>query len=300
MTKLAPICLFVYNRLEETKQTIRALKENYLASESDLFIFSDGPKNEDSVEKVQSVRRYIENVDGFRSINIYKSNLNKGLATSIIDGVSEIINKYGKVIVLEDDLITSANFLNFMNQALIFYELDEKVFSISGFTLNLNSLQKHKQNFYWGYRASSWGWATWKDRWINIDWNVNDYEEFIRNRKFKNEFKKNRGSDMVAMLKAQNEGRIDSWAIRWCYNQFKSNSLTLFPKFSKVYNIGTDTNATHTKQKGRISQELDSGEQKIFVFDNEFKINKQIISDFVNKHSIRTRLYWKIRSILKY
>ena len=128
-----PICLFTYNRLHETKQTVKALKENFLAMESDLFVFSDGPKNDAGRLKVEAVRQFLTSVNGFKSVKVFESEQNKGLANSIISGVSQIIQKYGKVIVLEDDLITSTNFLNFMNQALDYYASKEKIFSISGF-----------------------------------------------------------------------------------------------------------------------------------------------------------------------
>lgn len=296
---LAPICLFVYNRIDETKQTIEALRNNYLASESELFIFSDGSKKNGSTQKVQNVRDFIATVDGFKSVKVIEAKTNNGLANSIINGVSEVISKYGKVIVLEDDLITSANFLNFMNQALTFYEEEKKVFSISGFTLDLKTLKIIEKDFYWGFRASSWGWATWDNRWINVDWDVKDYEEFIIDRRRRKEFRRKRGSDMVSMLKAQKEKRIDSWAIRWCYSQYKENSLTLFPKTSKVFNIGMGINATNTKLTGRFNQKLDSGDQVQFNFLKKININDQIISDFLNYHSIVSRIYWKMISLIR-
>ena len=151
---LAPICLFTYNRLSETIQTVEALQKNELAVESDIFIFSDGPKHEKDILLVNAVRKYIKSINGFRSITIIDSENNKGLAKSIIDGVTQIVEKYDKVIVLEDDLITSQNFLSFTNQALDFYEKNSNIFSISGYTLNLPSLSKYNKDLYLGVRAS--------------------------------------------------------------------------------------------------------------------------------------------------
>ena len=156
------ICLFTYNRAFETRQTIEALKLNFLAPFSQLFIFSDGPKNESDAEKVGEVRNYIRSIDGFKTVEIIESTINKGLANSIIEGVTQIIDKYEKVIVLEDDLVTTPNFLDFMNQALCFYNGKNNIFSISGFTMDLPSLAACKQDFYFSQRVSSWGWATWK------------------------------------------------------------------------------------------------------------------------------------------
>ena len=218
-SNLSPICLFTYNRLEESKQTVLALQKNYLASQSNLFIFSDGPKNNDSKIKVNKVREFIKSIKGFKNITIHESKTNKGLANSIIDGVSHIINEHGKVIVLEDDLVTSPNFLNFMNKALNFYCEDDSVFSISGYTMDLKSLKKHNEDFYFGHRSSSWGWGTWKKDWQSIDWKVNNYDSFKNSKKQQRDFNQG-GSDMSSMLNSQMNEKIDSWAIRFCFQQF--------------------------------------------------------------------------------
>ena len=172
MSEYAPICFFVYKRLDETKQALEALQKNSLAKDSDLIIFSDGFKNESDREKVNAVREYIQTVSGFKSVTINSSEQNKGLATSIIDGVTKIITDRGKVIVLEDDLVVAPNFLQFMNQALFFYSEVKSVFSISGYTMNLSGLEDYEYDYYVGYRASSWGWATWEDRWMDVQWTI--------------------------------------------------------------------------------------------------------------------------------
>lgn len=286
---LAPVCLFNYNRLLETKQTVEALKNNYLAFASELFIFSDGPKDDASAKKVNEVREYLKTINGFKSITIYESPTNKGLANSIISGVTEIIEKHGKVIVLEDDLITSPNFLNFMNQALNFYEKNNKIFSISGYTLELPSLKYTKKDFYYGYRASSWGWATWLDRWQKVDWEIKDYTAFVKSRALKSKFRRG-GADLPRMLRNQMTGRIDSWAIRWCYNQFKKNQLTVFPTKSKIVSIGFGDNATHTKTTKRFDTKLDTSNKVNFDFEQEIILNKKLIKEHKFKFSLIIRL----------
>ncbi len=288
MLKLAPICLFTYNRLKETRQTVDALQNNYLAGESELFIFSDGPKDEKGFSKVKEVRDYLKTVEGFRNVSIIESKENKGLANSIIDGVSEIIEKYGKVIVLEDDLITSPNFLDFMNQSLEFYK-NRNIFSISGYSFNLPSLNSYQQDFYLGYRAFSWGWGTWNDVWENVDWEVKGYHTFIKSAKQQKRFMRG-GSDMPRMLKKQINGKIDSWAIRWCYDQFQKDMLTIFPRVSKVKSIGFGKSATHTKQTKRFDTILDDGSQRSFVFDEFPKIHLELIKEFKKRFSIMNRL----------
>lgn len=293
---LAPIVLFTYNRLDETKKTVRALQSNYLAHKSDLYIFSDGPKNSLMKSKVNSVRNYLYTIEGFNSVTVSKSDVNKGLANSIISGVSQIIKEHGKIIIVEDDLITSPNFLDFMNQALNFYENDPNILSISGYTLDLPSLPGYK-DYYFGYRASSWGWGTWKGYWEKVDWKVSSYKDFMKDPKKKKEFKRG-GSDMVKMLKRQQEGLNDSWAIRFCFHQFKENLKTVFPTTSKVKSIGFSEEATHTTGEKRFDTVLDSGEQRYFEFDKFKKMDEQLVREFRNKFSLISRALSKLRKLL--
>lgn len=292
---LAPICLFTYNRLEETKHTVEALKNNYLANKVDLFIFSDGPKSENEISKIEGVREYIKRIDGFRSVTIIESKENKGLANSIIDGVTEIINKFGKIIVLEDDLVTSTNFLDFMNQALDFYQTNNLVHSISGYSPNLKSTKNLEFDNYFARRASSWGWATWKDRWEKTDWEVKDLNKFRYNPLQRYRFNRG-GSDLSRMLINQQNGKIDSWAIRWCYAQFKDKQLTVFPKISKVNNIGIGKNSTHTKKGKRFFSSLDESRKIVFKFNSniilENIIDKELRNFFSLTARIKNRIMW--------
>ncbi|MBE0472148.1 MAG: glycosyltransferase, partial [Methyloprofundus sp.] len=130
--KLAPIILFVYNRPWHTQQTVEALQNNLFADQSDLIIYSDAAKNDQACVQVQAVRDYIKTVDGFKSVKIIERDKNRGLAANIIDGVTEVVNQYGKIIVMEDDIVTSPAYLSFMNQALDFYQNENKVWHISG------------------------------------------------------------------------------------------------------------------------------------------------------------------------
>ncbi|MEZ7495059.1 glycosyltransferase [Leeuwenhoekiella aequorea] len=287
--KLAPICLFTYNRYHETIKTVEALQRNYLAKDSELYVFSDGPKNESTKTQVEEVRAYLSEIRGFKSIKIYESSENKGLANSIIQGVSKVLKDHGSVIVLEDDLITSPNFLDFMNQALTFYTNKDKVFSISGYTMNLKALKDETRDFYLGYRASSWGWATWENRWNEIDWDVDDYKEFKWNILRQIDFMRG-GSDMPRMLWRQMNNQIDSWAIRWCYHQFKNDLLTVFPVKSKVQNIGFGEMATHTKKQKNIFTYLDTGVQIDFEFNSSMEFNKTLLQEFRSQFSVIKRI----------
>ena len=285
----SPICFFTYNRLKETIETINSLKENHLASKSELFIFSDGYKNEKGRQKVEDVRKYINTIEGFKSVTVFESTVNKGLANSIIDGVSKIINEYERVIILEDDLVTSPNFLDFMNQALMFYQEDNTIFSISGYTLNLSSLPG-KKDYYFGYRASSWGWGIWRDRWKVIDWKVTEYENFIKDRSLVEKFKRG-GSDLPRMLSNQINGRIDSWAIRFCFHQFKCNLMTVFPTKSKIISIGFSNEATNTIGSQRFNTPLDKEIKRKFYFEKFNNIDQKVINEFASKFSVKSRVY---------
>lgn len=291
--ELAPICLFTYNRLDETKRTIRALRKNNLAEQSEVFVFSDGAKEGVSDAKIKEVREFLKNVTGFKKFTIKESPINKGLANSIIDGVSEVICKYGNVIVLEDDLITAPNYLNFMNEALNFYKNNVSIFSISGYSMNLPSLNNLNKDYYLGVRASSWGWGTWSRSWTDIDWEVKDYDKFSTSVPLRKMFRRG-GSDMPRMLDNQMNKKIDSWAIRWCYNQFKRGQYTVYPKVSKIESIGFGGAATHTKKTKRFDTYLDVTNQSSFNFDEKCQIDNTLIKEFKNKFSIFSRFKDKL------
>lgn len=297
MQKLSPVVLFTYNRPEETRKTIKALQSNFLATKSDLFVFSDGPKDACDNEKVTAVRECLKGLNGFKNVKITNYEENNGLANSVINGVSEIIEQYGKIIVLEDDLVTSPNFLDFMNQALNFYAASPKIFSISGYTLDLPGLAEHNQDFYLGKRASSWGWGTWVDKWQNVDWEVSDYDEFRRNFKKRIDFF-SIGSDMPSMLKNQMTGKIDSWAIRWCYHQFKYDLKTIFAAKSKIHHIGTSEEATHAAGATRYDTPLDTEGARKFKFVENPIENKRLIQEFRSKFSIMVRARAKLKKHL--
>ena len=244
MNTRAPIVLFVYNRPTHTQQVVEALQNSILASESELYIFSDAPKDEVNIPNVREVRKYIKTISGFKNITIQESNHNKGLANSIIDGVTQIIDKYGKVIVLEDDLITNQWFLTFMNEALNKYENQNEIYMIGGHNVKLKVPFWYTNDYYLTHRSCSWGWGTWRNRWIKADWGMKEYNNFINNESEINRFNRI-GSDATPMLKAQMEGKIDSWAIRWEFCMFKHDAYCLRPIHSLITNIGLDGTGVH-------------------------------------------------------
>lgn len=293
MDKLAPVVLFCYKRPEILKQTVDALKRNYLAKDSELFIFSDGAKKDEDISVITAVRDYLKTITGFKKVIIREAAQNRGLATSIVEGVTEIINKYNKVIVLEDDLVTSPNFLNYMNEGLDYFQSNPKIFSITGFSIPMKGL--NEDSIYLTQRANSCGWGTWKDRWSVIDWDVKDYAELMKNRSARKAFNK-MGSDMTGLLIKQKLGKINSWAIRWCYHQFKQDLYSVHPVVSKIKNIGyASPDSTHTKEKfNRFETKLDNHNSTDFDFNVPVKLEKKAIRQFVRPYSVPYRALYKV------
>lgn len=244
---LAPLAIFVYKREDTTQRMLEAINRNTLADKTEVFIFSDGPKTEADADKVDKVRKLIWSFKeqcNFRKVTIIEQKQNLGLANSIISGVSKLISEYGKVIVVEDDLITATNFLSFMNDCLDYYENNNKIWSIGGTTYELPHLKNYNHDIYVSYRGESCGWATWENRWDKVAWDVPDYKTFMKDRKAKKKFKR-AGQDAVSSLTRQMKGETDSWAIRWCYYESKNDMLTILPKKSFVANIGWGEESTH-------------------------------------------------------
>lgn len=285
MKSLAPIVLFVYGRPKHTQDMIETLAKNNLAKESDVYIFSDNAKKEKDIENVRKVRTYIDSIkqkNWFANVYIEKAEKNKGLAKSVIDGVTKVINKYDKVIVLEDDLIPSKVFLEYMNKALDFYEKKEDIWSISGYNIPIQIPKSYKFDVYLGYRGCSWGWATWKDRWNTVDWKVSDYKEFKNNYKKRKQMNRG-GPDMAQMLDSQMQGLCDSWAIRWCYEQSKQNKYTIYPVKSLVINQGLDGTGTHSGTTKDFDVEIS---ERIPELYNNLPVDKEITINFYNKYKL--------------
>jgi len=241
--QLAPIALFTYNRLWHTKQTVEALQNNLYVEESNLFIFSDGPKTEKDEPKVKEVREYLKTIKGFKNIEIIERDENWGLANNIIDGVTKIVNEYGKIIVLEDDLVTSPYFLRFMNEALEMYKDEPNVASIHGYIYPIDGLPET----FFIRGADCLGWATWKEKWAIFEPDGQKLLDEVKKRGLQKEADFNGSYGFTDMLKDQIEGKNNSWAVRWYFSAFLKNMLTLYPGQSYVQHIGMGPEATHFK-----------------------------------------------------
>ncbi len=249
----APIALFVYNRIDHTRKTIEALQKNFLATESELFIFCDNAKNYDSNQAVQAVRDYVKSVQGFKNVTIIEREKNLGLAQSIISGVSEIVEKFGHIIVLEDDMVTSPHFLEYMNEALELYETEEKVISIHGY---IYPVKKTLPETFFLRGADCWGWATWKRGWDIFEKDGSKLLQELQQKKLTKIFDFDGCYPYIRMLEDQISGKNNSWAIRWYAAAFLANKLTLYPGKSLVQNIGFDGSGTHCADMSAFDIEI--------------------------------------------
>jgi len=274
LKEIAPIVLFVYNRPDHTKRTVESLSKNILADQSTLIVYSDGAKSKDDSVKVINVRKYIHNITGFKKLEIIERDKNFGLANSVITGVNEVLNNYGKVIVLEDDIFTSISFLFFMNKALEYYNNEEKIFSISGYTYPIDLPTNFQAEIFIAYRPASWGWATWKDRWCKVDWDMDNFKSIVKDITIQRDFN-SAGEDLFPMLKYQMEGKVDSWAIRWAYTHYKNNSYCLYPISSLCKNIGMDNSGIHSAPSNKFNVELQKSFRD-FVLKKELVLNDEI------------------------
>jgi hypothetical protein len=240
--KLSPIVLFVYNRPEHTRRTVEALSSNVLADQSDLFVYSDAPKDVSANDKVREVRSFISTIKGFKSVTIIEREKNWGLAASITDGVTNIVNQYGKIIVLEDDIVTSQYFLKFMNNALDFYADLQEIWHISGWNHPIKPVGL-PDAFFW-YTMDCWGWATWKDRWQYFEKNA---QKLLSNFKKRDIYRFNMyGADNLwGQILGNISEEINTWAIFWYASIFLRNGLCLNPTLSFVQNIGFDGSGVH-------------------------------------------------------
>ena len=247
-----PICVFGYNRPDHLHKCLTSLLDCEGASNTNVFIFLDGPKDSNDQLKtdcVVNIAKEFQNNLGFASCKITVKPQNIGLANSVITGVTETLASNKAVIVVEDDLIPTQDFITYMNKCLQTYEHHQSIGSISGFGYKLFS--NGNDSIYFHGRPNTWGWATWKDRWDKVDWNIIDNKSLRRN-SFKKAFNKYGGQDLHRMLIAYVDGHIDSWGIRWAYHHFDFNLKAVSPVYSRICNDGYNadgTNCTGTSLK---------------------------------------------------
>ena len=253
MQNLAPIALFVYNRPEHTRRTISYLQKNLLADESRLFIFSDAAKTEADNPKVDEVRQIIHEVEGFKSVKVTERARNLGLAESVISGVTQLVNEYNKVIVFEDDLLSSPYTLQYFNEGLTRFAKEEKVMHIGAYMYNLRD-RGLPQTFFFR-AATSWGWATWARAWKDFE---PDADVLLKqfDKKKTGQFSIEGTMNFWKQLLDFKAGKNDSWAIRWYASIFLKGGLSLNPSVSFVHNIGNDGSGVHSNKENMYAVQI--------------------------------------------
>lgn len=283
----APILLFVYNRPSHTRRCIESLLKNSLASESHLFIYADGAKDESQQEAVNEVRSYIRSIQGFKQVTLIERNENWGLARNIIDGVTTQVNRYGKVIVLEDDLIVAPYFLQFMNDALETYKDEPKVGHIQACDFTQDPTLPETFLIKW---TGSWGWGTWDRAWKHFNPNGKELLKKLEERKLTYTFDFNGKYGFTRMLRRQIEGKNNSWAIRWNASLFLEDILSLNVGRSLVQNEGFDGTGTNCGGGGLYSSNLHLNKLQV-VRINPIEENQEARKAFMRYYG-RTNSFW--------
>lgn len=296
--KLAPVILFAYNRPNHIKRAIESLLKNKEAGESELFVFSDAPKGEEDELKVEQVREYLYTVTQFHSVTIIEREFNFGLGKNIIEGVTQIVATYGKVIVLEDDLIISPYFLEYMNEGLDIYENDDKVICIHGYVY---PVKENLPETFFLKGADCLGWGTWKRGWDIFEPDGNLLLKKILETHQVHAFDYNNAYPFTQMLTDQIEEKNNSWAIRWYASAFLNDKYTLYPGKSLIYHAGGDGRGTNTGYDRHLDVTLShqpiklnkiNVEQNIPAYNSFVKFYKT-----VSHPSILYRLKRKIKTI---
>ena len=287
MNILSPIVVFTYNRPVHTLRTFNALLKNPLANESDIIIYSDSARTATHNKAVDEVRSYLSEITGFRSKKVIHRDRNFGLAESIIQGVTEVLQESEKLIVLEDDMVVSPYFLTYMNDALDLFAEDERVISIHGYVYPVD--QELPPAFFIP-GADCWGWATWKRGWEIFNYDGQFLLDELTRQGLLRTFDFNGSYPYSLMLKEQIQGKNDSWAIRWYASAFLQNKMTLYPGCSLVQNIGNDNSGTHCGKSRSMDVELNASpinlknievevsQVALAAFENYFKKNKTKLS----------------------
>lgn len=295
----APILLFVYNRPEHLRRTVESLAANPLAGESELFVYSDAPKTDDDVEKVAYVRRYVHTIPGFRKVTVVERDENQGLARNVIDGVTQLVNTYGRVIVLEDDLVVAPYFLQFMNDALEMYKDEPRVGHIQACDFTKDASLPETFLIKW---TGSWGWATWDRAWKNFNPDGRALLAELEERGLTYTFDFNGKYGYTRMLRRQIEGKNNSWAIRWNASLFLKDILSLNVGRSLVQNEGFDGSGTNCGGGGLYGSDLSQVPvvlEKIEPIEENLRARQAYVRYYARTNSFFAKALRRIKRTLK-
>jgi hypothetical protein len=242
-TELAPVAVFAYKRPDHLRRALQSLAANSQAARSALYLFCDGPRQQGDEPAVARTRAVAREQRWCREVHIIEQPQNLGLARSIISGVTDLCQRYGSVIVVEDDLELSPYFLDFMNESLQCYRDEPRVMQVSGYMFPVPVPSARETLFL--PLTTSWGWATWERAWRHLDREAGVESPILRDPRQRRAFDLHGAYAYSAMLQAQQQGQIDSWAIRWYHTVFACQGLVLYPAHSLVRNSGFDGSGSH-------------------------------------------------------
>lgn len=299
-SQYAPIALFVYKRLGKTQEVINSLKNNNICSECVLYVFSDGAKGDEDRKDVVELRRYLREIDGFKNIVINEREENIGLARNIVDGVGILLKKYGKVVVIEDDIVVGKNFLKYMNDALRLYEDKKEVMEISGYIEPISYTGLSDSAFI--KNGYCWGWATWEDRWKQFSManKVKIYKGISFTDRYHFDLEGVIGKSTQLFYNAV--GILDTWAVYWSLAIYRNDGLVLVPKRSLVKNIGTDGSGEHQATELYDSGAVFDGVIDYFpdVYEEDVDVRQRIKKYYKSKMPGLARRVWRKLILVHY
>ncbi|MES2993285.1 MAG: glycosyltransferase family 2 protein [Pseudomonadota bacterium] len=291
----APIAAFAFNRPSHLARTIEALKACPEAQRSHLTLYCDGARGPRDEAAVAAVRGYASTIDGFASVTVDASDNNRGLAASIMRGVSDQLKHSDRVIVLEDDLVVSPHFLRYMNDGLARYAADPRVASIHGYVYPTGGALPET---FFLEGADCWGWGTWARAWSHFEADGSKLLAELERRKLTRRFDFDGSFPYTQMLRDQIAGRNNSWAIRWHAACYLEGLLTLYPARSLVRNIGHDSSGTHCGTTDVLDAHVT--EDRITV--GPVPVEPSVIAHRAFAHFLAGQLSWRqrVRMILSH
>lgn len=300
MSRWAPIVFLAYKRADITQRALESLAANSLAAASELYVFADGPKpgaDAEDEQRIAATRAVIRSRDWCGKVHITERVQNYGLAKSVITAVSEVVAKHGRVIVMEDDLVLSPYFLQYMNDALDLYEEEQQVASIHGY---LYPVKEKLPATFFIRGADCWGWATWERAWKQFEPDGKKLYDALRLKGLEKAFNFDGTFDYMKMLRKQINGQNDSWAIRWNASAFLKNMYTLYPGQSLVQNIGAGGDATHMLEGDAEKYEVVVNTQPVVLKKVPVEQSVAGVQAFENYfRSIKPSFMERIKGLLK-
>lgn len=287
-----PLALFTYNRPYHTRRALESLTRCNRIEECKIFIYCDGPKHSDDMNNIIASQQVVQNFAEKLGANIIIQEKNIGLAHSIVSGVSDLCERFGRVIVIEDDLVVSPSFIDYMLQALDRYQDEEHVYQISGFLFPIDA-SKHQDTFFLPF-ITTWGWATWNRAWKSFDWNATGYEKLFSDKKMSKQFNLDNSYPYCDMLLDRFSGKNESWGILWWYAVFSVGGLVLYPGRTLVNNCGFDGTGTHCGNSIEYIENTGLSRIDIYSDDQVIRFPEKMITNMqkyglVKKYLTRNR-----------